>query len=168
MLQDLPDHVDWRTHSVVSPVKDQGHCGSCWAFSAVSTIESHAAIASGDLKTLSTEQLVDCVLNPDQCGGSGGCDGADSDLPYEYVAKYGITSEFKYSYSAYFGNASKCTYNTKTKTIEVSIEGYTKLLKNDYATMLTAVATIGPIDITIDASGFHDYESGVFSGCSQE
>jgi len=50
----LPTHVDWRTSGVVSPVKDQGHCGSCWAFSSVAAIESHAAINSGSLKTLST------------------------------------------------------------------------------------------------------------------
>jgi len=65
----LPDHVDWRTKGVVSPVKDQGHCGSCWAFSSVAAIESHAAINSGSLKTLSTQQLVSCMANPYECGG---------------------------------------------------------------------------------------------------
>lgn len=168
MLQDLPDHVDWRTKSVVTPVKDQGDCGSCWAFSAVSAIESHAAIQTNQLKTLSIEQLVDCVQNPDQCGGKGGCDGADSDLPYEYVQKFGITSEYKYSYSAYFGVESKCSYNKKTKAVEVMISGYKKVAKNDYDALLFTVATIGPVDVTVDATDFEDYESGVFNGCSGE
>lgn len=59
----LPASIDWRDYGVVSPVKDQGHCGSCWAFAAVASIESQAAIATGYLKTLSTQQLVSCVQN---------------------------------------------------------------------------------------------------------
>jgi cathepsin L len=68
-LAELPTSVDWRTQNVVSPVKDQGHCGSCWAFSTAASIESHAAIASGHLKTLSTQQLVSCMSNTYNCGG---------------------------------------------------------------------------------------------------
>lgn len=81
----LPTQVDWRESSVVSPVKDQGHCGSCWAFASAATIESHAAINSGHLKTLSTQQLVSCVANPYTCGGQGGCNGAIAELAFSYV-----------------------------------------------------------------------------------
>jgi cathepsin L len=53
-LAALPSQLDWRKKNVVSPVKDQGHCGSCWAFASAATIESHAAINSGHMKTAST------------------------------------------------------------------------------------------------------------------
>jgi len=88
-LAALPTAVDWRETNVVSPVKDQGHCGSCWAFASTATIESHAAINSGQMKTLSTQQLVDCVANPYNCGGQGGCSGAIAELAFSYVQLYG-------------------------------------------------------------------------------
>lgn len=78
----------------------------------------------------------------------------------------GLTSEFKYSYGSYFGDSGDCTFNNKTQTVEVKVGGFNKTISNNYSSMLWAVATIGPIDISIDASGFHDYESGVFTGCS--
>lgn len=81
----LPTNVDWRTAGVVSPVKDQGMCGSCWAFAAVSAVESIAAINSGQLKTLSTQQMVSCVQNSYQCGGQGGCEGATAEIAYAYT-----------------------------------------------------------------------------------
>jgi len=105
----LPKNVDWRDEGVVTPVKDQGHCGSCWAFSSVATIESHAAISSGSLKTLSTQQLVSCIPNPLVCGGAGGCAGAIPEMAFTYVQLYGITSEYKYSYSSYYsGDTGAC------------------------------------------------------------
>jgi len=97
-MASIPSSFDWRDHGVVTPVKDQGRCGSCWAFASVATIESHAAINSDSLKTLSTQQLVSCIPNPYTCGGVGGCGGAISELAYNYVQLYGLTSEFKYSY----------------------------------------------------------------------
>lgn len=70
---DLPVNVDWRGAGIVSAVKDQGGCGSCWAFASTATIESHGAIASGDLFDLSTQQMAACAPNPDDCGGFGNC-----------------------------------------------------------------------------------------------
>jgi len=64
-LGELPASVDWRSQGVVSAVKDQGMCGSCWAFASTETVESHAAIASGTLLQLSTQQMAACSPNPD-------------------------------------------------------------------------------------------------------
>merc|ERR1712070_1095672 len=74
-VSDLPVNKDWRDAkpTVVSPVKNQGGCGSCWAFSTVEVLESAVAIASGKLLELSPQQVVSCAPNPNDCGGTGGC-----------------------------------------------------------------------------------------------
>ena len=56
--------VDWRLKGVVSSVKDQGECGSCWTFSAAESVESFAALQSGNLQVLSEQQILDCTPNP--------------------------------------------------------------------------------------------------------
>merc|ERR1719282_908855 len=75
-----PSSIDWREKNAVTAVKDQGSCGSCWAFAATSTMESHYAIASGKLLTLAPQAYVNCVTNPNSCGGTGGCEGATHEI----------------------------------------------------------------------------------------
>ncbi|CAJ1411490.1 unnamed protein product, partial [Effrenium voratum] len=99
---------------MVSPVKNQGHCGSCWAFAATSTMESHAAIASKVMTELSSQQLVSCVENPRACGGTGGCDGATAELAFEYLVDHPQTFEDVVSYQNFFGGkAFKQTHPTQ-------------------------------------------------------
>ena len=78
-LQELPEQIDWREKDVITPVKDQGQCGSCWAFASTATIESHVALNSGLLFDLSPQQIASCAPNPEQCGGTGGCYGATAE-----------------------------------------------------------------------------------------
>jgi len=75
---DVPKALDWRkTDGVVTAVKNQGSCGSCWAFSTTESIESHWAITNNvKAPVLSPQEIVDCTPNPQQCGGTGGCEGA--------------------------------------------------------------------------------------------
>jgi cathepsin L len=70
-VENLPEAVDWRSQGVVTAVKDQGMCGSCWAFASTAVMESHVALASGLLFDLSPEQMAMCAPNPDSCGGTG-------------------------------------------------------------------------------------------------
>jgi cathepsin L len=108
-LADLPASVDWRDAGVVSAVKDQGHCGSCWAFASTATIESHAAINSGELFDLSTQQVAACAANTDECGGTGNCNGATAEIAFAYVASSeGLLEEFEYPYTEYYGIMSQC------------------------------------------------------------
>lgn len=94
-IAELPTSVDWRTEGVISAVKDQGHCGSCWAFASTATIESHAAISTGMLFDLAPQQIAACSPNPDQCGGIGNCNGATAEIAFDYVAKSaGLFEEF--------------------------------------------------------------------------
>lgn len=75
----IPISLDWRNNvpSVMTPVKNQKDCGSCWAFAAVESIESAVAIKTGkEPPVLSPQQIVDCSTNPRHCGGTGGCEGS--------------------------------------------------------------------------------------------
>lgn len=169
-VADLPTSVDWRTQGVVSPVKDQGNCGSCWSFAASETIESHHAIKTGQLWTLSEQQILDCTSNPQHCGGTGGCEGGTVEVAYTSIIKAGgLSSEWTYPYLSHPGNDfPKCNLLSNfSKTAPVTINGYTVLPENEYLPLLTAVATEGPIAISVDASSWHFYATGVFNGCNQ-
>lgn len=100
---------DWRDHNGVSPVKSQGNCGSCWAFSTVGALEAHAMIKyDGQLTLLAEQQLVDCAGEFD----NHGCHGGLPSHAFEYIAHAGgISSEKDYSY---FGVQRNCTVNSDT------------------------------------------------------
>jgi cathepsin L len=94
---------------VVSAVKDQGHCGSCWAFASTATIESYVALSTGMLFDLSTEQIAMCAPNPDACGGTGKCEGSTAELAFEYLTgAKGIYEEYQYPYISYYGESRVC------------------------------------------------------------
>lgn len=156
-LKDVPNDIDWRTKGVVTPVKNQGGCGSCWAFAATETIESALAIASGKLLTLSEQNMVSCTKNPKQCGGTGGCQGATAELGIDYVAQKGISDEKTIPYRAVTGT---CKETTKA----AHVGGFVKLKENDHDDLFKAVGTVGPIAISVCAD-FGDFENGVFDGC---
>lgn len=159
-VSDLPSSVDWRTKGVTTPVKNQGGCGSCWAFSAAETLEAHLALQSGKLLTLSEQELVDCTPNPDHCGGTGGCQGSTQELAFDFVARTGITTESSYPYT---GSTTfpKCQ-NSKIQPV-ANITGYVTLPTNNYTALMNAVANIGPIAISADAGMWQFYHSGVLS-----
>jgi cathepsin L len=158
-LKELPPSIDWRDQNVLTPIKDQDTCGSCWAFSASAVLESHIAIQTGKLLNLSEQQMVDCTPNPHKCGGSGGCNGATQELAFDYVQKNGIALSVAYSYKASQG---KCKDSTIKKS--ATVEGFLKLPENDYDALMNAVATIGPIAISVAADQWAYYRSGVFNG----
>jgi cathepsin L len=109
---------------------------------------------------------VSCVENPYVCGGSGGCAGAVPEIAFNYVQLYGLTSESAYPYSSGKGVTGTCSFDGTKTPAEVSVDGYVKLPSNDYNSLLYASATYGPIAISVDASNWHLYESGIFNGCS--
>jgi len=153
----------------VSAVKDQGHCGSCWAFASTATVESHVAISTGLLFDLSTQQVAMCAPNPDACGGVGACEGSTAELAFEYLTgSTGFYQEYQYSYASYYGQDFACTIPSTDSTLPVAaIDGYIKLANNDYNSVMNALATIGPLAINVDASTWHAYESGIYNGCNQ-
>lgn len=167
-VSSLPTDVDWRNEGVVTAVKDQGMCGSCWAFAATATLESHVAIASGELFDLSPQQIAACSPNPDKCGGTGNCQGATAEIAFDYMASSaGILEEFQYGYSEYFGKESDCAINPDGIP-KAQISGYKQLTENNYEELMNAVAQVGPIAISVDASTWSAYDSGIFDGCNQK
>jgi len=163
----LPKHVDWREQNIVTAVKDQGHCGSCWAFAATAVIESHVAKSTGLLFDLSTQQIAMCSPNLKECGGTGGCEGATAEVAYDYLQNSaGIYQEFQYPYLSYYGEDQACAIPATGAPV-ATISGFTYLPENNYTALMNAIATVGPIAVSVDASVFHSYTSGVFDGCNQ-
>lgn len=166
-VEKLPPSVDWRGAGIVTAVKDQGSCGSCWAFASTSVMESHVAKATGLLFDLSVTQMTACAPNPDSCGGTGGCQGSTAELAFDYAASSsGFLQEYQYPYANYYGVNSNCSLPS-TSTV-AGITGYVKLPENNYQALMNAVAKLGPIAVSVDASAWGSYSGGIFDGCNQE
>merc|ERR1712055_765307 len=167
VASDLPASVDWREKGVVTDAKNQGSCGSCWAFATVENIESYAAINNVTLTKLSTQEVTTCTPNPMHCGGTGGCRGSIPQLGYNYVQLFGLATDHDYPYwSGVTGMAGNCKYDLERRTPVVSITGYNALPPNDMEATMTHLANVGPLAVAANASPWQLYGSGVFSGCS--
>jgi len=162
--QALAAAVDWRSSlNSTADVKDQGSCGSCWAVAAVGAIEAHAEKV-GNVRPLSFEQLVDCVPNPKQCGGQGGCKGATSELAFAWVSKNGLAAAA--DYTGYLsGVEGICKTNGQPA---VHAEGFTQLAVNKLQPLMDALANKGPVVVSVDASRWSMYSDGVFNGCARD
>lgn len=154
-----PTRKDWREEGVVSPVKNQGGCGSCWAFAATETVESHYMIAAKEDIVLAPQYYVNCVQNPQSCGGTGGCQGAIAELAFNLTAQVGIPLE---SDLPYRGRDGTCG----SYPAAVTVDGYHHLSPNDADELETAIATAGPVAVSV-AANWGMYGGGVYSGgCS--
>jgi len=156
----LPAAVDWRTKNAVTPVKNQGQCGSCWAFSTTGSTEGAWAIAKGELVSLSEEQLVDCS----SAQGNQGCQGGLMDQGFEYIIQnHGICSEASYPYVS-AGGTSPGTCSASSCTSVATISSYTDVPANNEAALLSAAAG-QPVSVAIEAdqSVFQSYTGGIIN-----
>ncbi|KAK5883574.1 hypothetical protein CesoFtcFv8_019887 [Champsocephalus esox] len=152
----LPPTLDWRKEDLVTEVKQQSSCGSCWAFSAVGALEGQLKKKNGALKSLSPQNLVDCSL----VYGNRGCHGGFMANAFQYVIQNkGINSDAAYPYVGWRGN---CKYSPKYRIANCS--SYAFIAKGDEFALKAALAKIGPISVTIDASRpkFVFYRHGVY------
>ncbi|KAJ7981561.1 Senescence-specific cysteine protease [Quillaja saponaria] len=154
----VPSTVDWRKKGAVTPIKDQGQCGCCWAFSAVAAMEGITKLSTGKLVSLSEQELVDC----DTSGVDQGCEGGLMDNAFQFIQQNkGLTTETNYPYKGVDG-----TCNSKGESnAAATINGYEDVPANSENSLLKAVAN-QPVSVAIDAGGsdFQFYSSGVFTG----
>ncbi|KAI3796796.1 hypothetical protein L1987_39481 [Smallanthus sonchifolius] len=154
----VPTSMDWRQKGAVTPVKDQGQCGCCWAFSAVAATEGINQLSTGKLISLSEQELVDC----DTSGQDEGCNGGLMDGAFKFIIQNkGLTTETNYPYEGIDGSCS----TTKESSHAAQITGYEDVPANSESALLQAVA-MQPVSVAIDASGsdFQSYKSGIFKG----
>jgi len=150
--------VDWVAKGYTTPVKDQGQCGSCWAFSATEAIESYAALSGKySLITLAPQQITSCD-KVDQ-----GCNGGNTETAYQYVVGAGgLETEQSYPYvSGTTGQTGICKFNAAN--IKVSITGYTSVPQGE-ANLKTAL-NAGPVSVCLAATAFQTYSSGILQYC---
>merc|ERR1712179_428866 len=164
--KDLPASVDWREKGAISKVKNQGQCGSCWAFATTEMIESYAQISSQEMVELSTQQVTSCTPNPVNCGGFGGCEGSIAQLGFNYIQLFGHTTEESYPYqSGGDGHTRSCDFDMETTTPVVTLRGYNTLPPNNQEAVMNHLATVGPLAVNVDASRWAYYTGGIFDGC---
>jgi len=147
----IPDSLDWRNKSVVTPIKNQQQCGSCWSFSATGAMEGACAIKTGKLISLSEQELVDCSGSY----GNMGCNGGLMDSAFEYAIDNGMCAEDDYPYIASDSTCKKCD-------AKIHISGCVDVPTEDPEALKQAVAQ-GPVSVAIEAdrSFFQLYSHGV-------
>ncbi|CAB3252581.1 unnamed protein product [Arctia plantaginis] len=150
----LPMTVDWRTKGIIGPVRNQGLCGACWAFSTVGVIEAMSAIETGKLETLSVQEVIDCAKL-----GNKGCAGGDICLLLDWLLTsstgVGIDKEYPLSLTNGVCKANKTTAGVKVAsfTCDDFVGSENKILE--------ALAIHGPVAVAVNALTWQHYLGGV-------
>jgi cathepsin L len=149
------DSIDWSTKGAVTAVKNQGQCGSCWAFSSTGGLEGQWEIASGKLQSLSEQQLVDCSKQ------NSGCNGGLMDYAFKFYESTSVATETSYAYT---GRDGTCKSSYTTAIPQGGVTGYKDM--SSESALLDAVSNVGPVSVAIEADqmSFQLYSSGVLTG----
>jgi len=149
--------VDW-SGKLTTPVKDQGYCGSCWAFSATEQIESDAIRTLGSTFILSPEQITQCDAT------SYGCDGGWTENAFDYVHRTGgIETDQDYPYTSSSGVTGKC--HSESNKYKVGVTTYHTI--NGETNMANYVLATGPLSVCVDAASWSSYRGGIMTSCGK-
>lgn len=188
--EDFPVSKDWTYLKSLAEPPNQGGCGSCWAVATTYLLRSAYEIKTGEVKNFSMQELVNCVENPNECGGQGGCTGATVELALAYVqnvslGNLSLTSELpytgldsacvKYTPSSFLATGSarsrgglRGLFHDTSDAITgsaVDISSFQTLSSNDPVQLLQALLN-GPVGVAAAAGPWASYTSGVFDGCT--
>jgi len=154
----LPTGVDWVAKGATTAVKNQGQCGSCWAFSATQALESATFLAGQGLPVLSPEQIVDCDSS------DGGCQGGDPRSALTYVAGAGgQDTEGSYPYTAGGGQSGQCAF--QQSNVAATEGGPQDVGDGNEGSLQSFLQNSGPPSVCVDASSWSSYEGGVLTSC---
>jgi len=155
---EAPESIDWRSKGAVTGVKDQGQCGSCWSFSATGALEGAHFIKTGQLISLSEQQLVDCSRDL----GNEGCNGGEMYLAFQYAQSNAMDTEADYPYKGVDGTCEASKKQGKFKAT-----GFTRVPKNKKDQLKAAIAQ-GPVSVAIEADTmvFQFYSGGILNSKS--
>jgi len=156
----IANDIDWVSKGAVTPVKDQGRCGSCWAFSATAAIESYAKLSGKyGLEVLSAQQINSCDKR------DGGCNGGNTETAYEYVkGAGGIERNSDYPYTSGGGSTGSCKF--QSSKIAVTISGYHSVSRGESA--LKNALNEGPASLCLAASSWQTYRGGILARCDNQ
>jgi len=156
-----PVSIDWRKKNAVTSVKDQGQCGSCWAFSSTGAAEGAWAIKTGTLVDLSEEQLVECATGIQY--GSHGCNGGQMEGAFKYLIQNGQCADSTYPYTSGNGQSGSCKSCTKV----AQFSSCSDVKPNDQIVLKNAVAQ-QPVSVAIEADTryFQSYSGGIMDSPS--
>jgi len=180
----LPLEKSWSNLKSLQRIRSQGICGSCWAVTAATVLDAHSEIHSGSAaRNFSAQQLVSCVPNPQECGGTGGCAGATVELAFDYALKNGLASDTDVPYRPYRVLSSACERSVDKGSLlsfhgggkissrpagMTGMRSWKRLPENKYEPLMRAVVEHGPVGISVGAAGWSAYSSGIFNNCPRD
>lgn len=153
----IPVKFDWRERGVISPVRSQGSCGACWAFSTVEVVESMNAIKNGSLYPLSVQEMIDCAKN-----SNFGCEGGDicSLLTWLLAFKIKILPESVYPLTRKTGVCKLAKVTGKSSGVLVKDFTCDSFVGAEDE-LLATIATHGPVAAAVNALSWQNYLGGV-------
>jgi cathepsin L len=185
----LPDEVSWMNLTSVKADVDQAACGSCWAVATATMLAANSEIKGYD-RTYSPQELVDCVPNPHQCGGTGGCQGSTTELAMNWVMEKGLATAAATPYYGFDMVCKKAVNSTSllmsndvesldqmirigfhgpqseySGGLKLGLQGWERLAENEYEPLIRAVAFTGPVAVSVAADYWSSYGSGIFNDC---
>lgn len=149
----MAEEINWAQKGYVTPVKNQGHCGSCYSFSVTGVIEGQHFKKTGKLMSFSEQQIVDCAYH------LRGCHGGNMEHVYDYIHRQGgLDTESSYPYKG--TDREECEY--KPASAGATLQAYDAIQRNEEE-LKKAVSTVGPVSVAIDVEKpFFNYRGGVF------